>query len=201
MKSSFAAQPLITKSSQLTLDDALIKRRSVREFESTPLTRQELVHLCWSLQGITDDAGHRTTPSAGALFPLETYVATQDGLYHYQPARHQLTQTAIVDLRADLAAACWSQEFLFQSPAVFVIAAAFRKTTSKYGIFRGQRYVWIECGHAAQNLLLEATSLNLGAVPVGAFDDKAVDAVLGLGEQEHVLYLIPVGHARSCSVD
>ncbi len=179
----------------MSLEEALRARHSVREFGSTPLTERQLAQLLWAAQGVTH-AGHRTTPSAGALYPLEVYVATTAGLGHYEPEPHRLTTLAGNDLRTDLRRAAHDQPQVAEAPAVFVIAAVPGRTEGKYGS-RTPRYVAMEAGHAAQNLLLEAVSLGLGAVPMGAFDDAAVARALGLPAGQEPLYLIPVGHPRA----
>jgi len=90
----------------------------------------------------------------------------------------------------------WGQEFITQAPAVFVIVAIYERMSGKYGAARSPRYVYMEVGHAAQNLLLEAVVLGLGGVPVGAFEDGALQKALALPADHRPLYLIPVGHPR-----
>ena len=184
-------EPDVTGGGALT--DALAQRRSVREFQSTSLSLEELSQLLWAAQGITSETGQRTAPSAGATYPLEVYVATEQGFYHYHPALHQLESTSNNDLRADLAHAALSQESVEKAPAVFVLTAVLARTEERYGD-RAERYVNIEIGHAAQNLHLQAVALGLGSVPVGAFDDGAVSGVLDLPADRVPLYLIPVGY-------
>jgi SagB-type dehydrogenase family enzyme len=180
-------------SGAISLEAALAGRRSVREFGSAPLTKAQIGQLLWAAQGITDPAsGGRTAPSAGALYPLELYVATTDGFAHYLPARHALRRLSVNDPRARLAEAAGGQGAVASAPAVFVLAGVVERTRTKYGD-RAERYVQLEAGHAAQGLLLEAVALGLGAVPVGAFDDGEVREILGLGAGETPLYLIPVG--------
>jgi SagB-type dehydrogenase family enzyme len=123
-------------------------------------------------------------------------LANSAGLYHYEPGRHELQRRSSRDFRAALSRAALEQEAVREAPAVFVLAGVYSRTAQKYGNARSPRYVHMEAGHAAQNLLLEAVALKLGAVPVGAFDDEQVQKVLGLRGEEQPLYLIPVGHAR-----
>jgi len=181
---------------QMPVEQALAKRRSVREFKTTALTEQELSQLLWAAQGITSRDGLRTAPSAGALYPLEVYVATAQALYHYDPRQHVLEQRLAGDLRPALFRAALEQEAVRDAPAVFVFAAVYERTSRKYGAARSPRYVHMEVGHAAQNLLLEAVALGLGGVPVGAFDDSKVQKTLGLPPEEKPVYLVPVGHPR-----
>jgi SagB-type dehydrogenase family enzyme len=178
----------------MSLEQALVQRRSVREFNDTPLTMQELGQLLWAAQGVTHEWGYRTAPSAGALYPLEVYVATADGIFHYLPQGHKLSVSSHRDPRRALYEAALRQEPVRQAPAVFVVTAVYARTARKYGEERSPRYVHLEAGHAAQNLLLEAVALSLGAVPIGAFHDEQVQAALGLPADHEPLYLIPVGH-------
>jgi SagB-type dehydrogenase family enzyme len=181
---------------RISLEEALARRRSVREFARTPLTDWELSQLLWATQGITHPDGYRTAPSAGALYPLEIYVATASGFYHYAPRGHRLARQSDRDLREAIYRAALNQEAVLQAPAVFVITAVYERTNAKYGPARTPRYVHMEAGHAAQNLLLEAVALGLGAVPVGAFHDERIQEALSLPADHRPLYLIPVGHAR-----
>lgn len=177
----------------LSLEEALAARRSIREFTDERLTREELSQLLWAAQGLTASWGGRTAPSAGALYPLEAFLVTPEGLYHYLPDGHRIALIAADDRRAALARAALGQEAVAGAPAVLVLAGVYERAAEKYGD-RAERYVHLEAGHAAQNVLLQAVALGLGAVPIGAFDDRAVREVLGLPSDHAPLYLIPVGH-------
>jgi SagB-type dehydrogenase family enzyme len=179
-----------------SLEETLSQRRSIRAYADKPLSLQDVAQLFWAAQGVTRSWGGRTTPSAGALYPLEIYAAVAEGVYHYLPAGHRAEVALEEDIREALWTAGLSQESLLQAPAIFIITALYERTASKYGT-RAERYVKIEAGHAAQNLLLQATALNLGAVPIGAFYDEEVAAALRLTAEEVPLYLIPVGHPAS----
>jgi SagB-type dehydrogenase family enzyme len=180
---------------EMSLEEILAARRSVREFTDKELMLEEISQLLWAAQGITAAWGGRTAPSAGALYPLEVYVATVDGLYHYVPQGHK----AIVESRADLRGELWraglSQNAIREAPAVFIVTAVYARTEKKYGE-RAERYIKLEAGHAAQNLLLQAVSLGLGGVPIGAFYDDQVQSALSLPSDHEPLYLIPMGHPR-----
>lgn len=180
----------------LSLEEALARRRSVREFADTPLSLSELGQLFWAAQGVTDPAGLRTAPSAGALYPLEVYAATREGVYHYEPAGHRLMVHARSDVRRALYTAALQQSAVLNAPAVMVIAAVYARTAYKYGEERTPRYVHLETGHAAQNILLQAIALDLVAVTIGAFEDDIVKQALALPSDQEPLYLIPVGHPR-----
>jgi SagB-type dehydrogenase family enzyme len=176
-----------------SLEEVIASRRSMREFTDQALSWSYISQLLWSAQGMTDPAGLRTAPSAGALYPLEIYVALPDGAYHYLPPGHAVEPVSAGDLREDLWQAGRRQDALRQAVAIFVIAAVYERTEAKYGE-RAERYVHLEAGHAAQNMLLQAVALELGAVPIGAFYDEQVQAALGLPADQRPLYLIPVGH-------
>ena len=181
----------------MSLEEALAHRRSVREFVPGALTLDEVSRLVWAAPGATGP-GHRTAPSAGATYPLEVYLVAGDvkylsaGVYRYLPGQHRLESVSSGDIRVPLAEAAVNQKWVSQAAMVVVIAAVYERTAARYG-GRGERYVHMEAGHAAENLLLEATALGLGATPVGAFNDTEVARVLRLPAGEAPLYLIPVG--------
>lgn len=177
----------------MSLERALAERRSVRAFTGEPLTPEELSQLLWAAQGLTAGWGGRTAPSAGALYPLEVYAVTPEGAYHYLPEGHRAELVTAADLRRPLAAAALAQSAVAEAPAVLVIAAVTRRTAVKYGK-RAERYVHLEAGHVAQNVLLQAAALGLSGVPIGAFSDRGVQRALGLPADHEPLYLIPVGH-------
>lgn len=181
---------------ELSFEEVLAKRRSVRSFSEQPLTLEEIGQLLWSAQGITDPKGFRTAPSAGALYPLEVYVVTGEGIAHYIPDGHQITFQAADGAKERLFEAALNQSAVKEAPAVFVITAVYERTAQKYGEKRAPRYVQLEAGHAAQNILLQAVALGLGAVPIGAFYDEQVQEALNLPADYQPLYLIPVGHPR-----
>ena len=181
-------------SSEVSLEEALSGRRSVREYGDQPLTIAELGQLLWAAQGITGERGFRTAPSAGALYPLEIYLASAEGVFHYEPQQHRLALMSQGDARPALYQAALQQEPVLRAPTVFILTAVYARTAQKYGPERSPRYAHLEAGHAAQNLLLQATALELGAVPIGAFSDNDVGKALGLPKDRQPLYLIPVGH-------
>jgi SagB-type dehydrogenase family enzyme len=187
--------PSPAQKGKMSLEEALKKRESVRSFSSDPLTKEDLSQLLWAVQGITRNWGARTAPSAGALFPLEIYVVLKEGFFRYSPKGHNLIRIIQQDLRNTLSKAALGQNCIGEAPAVFVIAAVYERTSRKYGN-RAERYVKMEAGHAGQNLLLQAVSLGLGAVPVGAFQDEQVQQALHLPVNHEPLYLIPVGWKR-----
>jgi len=187
--------PTPGQGSEVSLEEALTRRRSIRAFTEQGLTSDEISQLLWAGQGVTDPRGFRTAPSAGALYPLEVYVATGEGVYHYLPQGHRLAILSPEDVRLGLWEAGLKQGALREAAAIIVIVAVYARTEGKYGP-RAERYVHLEAGHAAQNILLQATALGLGAVPIGAFYDEKVQEVLALPRDHEPLYLIPVGHPR-----
>lgn len=180
------------------LAETFDKRRSVRAYAERELTLEQIARLLWAAQGTNDPSGLRTAPSAGALYPLELVLVAgniaglKSAVYRYQVRRHALKLVVEGDLRQPLAKAAHGQVWLADSAAVVVVSAVYERTTRKYGK-RGERYIHIEVGHAAQNVLLQAAAFGLGAAVVGAFDDAAVVDVLRLPDFEHPLYLLPVG--------
>jgi len=184
--------------SNTSVEKALSERRSIRSYEDEPLTLRDLSQLLWAAQGITDPRGFRTAPSAGALYPLELYVAAgnvtdiPDGVYKYKPYEHELVKITEGDKRIELFRAALGQGSIREGAVVIIFSAVYERTTVKYGE-RGIRYVHIEVGHAAQNVYLQAASLNLGTVIVGAFYDDEVKKIMGMRENEEPLCLMPVG--------
>ncbi len=182
-----------------SLERALLQRRSVREYKDKPITLADLSQLLWAAQGVTEPTqGFRTAPSAGALYPLEVYAVAGNvtglgpGVYRYRPHRHELEMVRRTDVRGELSGAALEQTWIGQGAVVIVFCAIYERTTRKYGD-RGIRYVHMEVGHAAQNVCLQAVSLNLAAGVVGAFHDKQVKKILNAGESEQPLYIVPVG--------
>ena len=177
---------------ELSLEAAVARRRSVREFHPTELRPDQLSQLLWATQGVTAEDGKRASPSAGALYPLEVYVATREGLFHYEVERHALRRVAERDLRAAMRAVALDQSCVTSAPAVFAYTAVYARTCDEYGE-RGRTFVHMDAGHAAQNLLLQAEALGLAGVPVAAFDPPALADVLGAPEEEEPIYLVPIG--------
>ena len=185
--------PEPNKDSSISLEQAITKRRSRRKFVSKTLTLEQIGQLCWAAQGQETHSCYRTAPSAGATYPLELLVVIHDGLFQYLPAKHSLERLTDQDLSAELALASWGQKFIEDAPLTLVFTAQFSRTTGRYGQ-RGIRYVYMEAGHAAQNVHLQAEALGLGSVAVGAFDDTIVSKVLSLPDNLEPLYMVIVGY-------
>lgn len=179
---------------EMSLEETILKRRSVRSFAPKELSLGEISQILWATQGITDKTrGFRSAPSAGALYPLEIYLIKNDGVFHYNVEEHSLKKTSDRDVRGEIVQASWGQSFIQQAPISVIICAARGRTTSRYGS-RGNRYVDIEVGHAAENLHLQAVALGLASVPIGAFTDSEVKSILGLPRDTEPIYIIPVGY-------
>ena len=187
--------------SDISVEEAILQRRSIRDYTDEALTLSELAQLLWAAQGITDPAGLRAAPSAGATYPLEIYAVTGNvediakGIYQYRPHQNELVKVVDGEQREALAQAALDQQFIAQAPVNLVITAIYERTTHRYGE-RGIRYVYMEAGHAAQNVYLQAVALKLGTVVVGAFYDDQVSEILKLADNEVPLYIIPVGKIK-----
>ena len=183
---------------EISVEEALRARRSVREYRNELITADDISQLLWAAQGITGPRGERTAPSAGALYPLEVYVLMgrvvnfPSGIYKYKPQGHELVMIAEGDIRAELSDAALHQPWIKESAAVIVFSAVYARTEKKYGK-RASRYVPMEVGHSAQNVYLQAVSLRLGTVFVGAFDDLKVKKLMHMESGEQPLGLMPVG--------
>lgn len=192
------ALPEANQDGRVALERTLAARRSIRDFLPGAMTPAELAQLLWAGQGITAPSGLRSAPSAGALYPLELHVALgaveflPAGVFRYDPSRHSLEPLGAGDRRPQLARAAGSQTWIRDAAAVIAVAAVARHTASKYGE-RGRRYVYLEAGHIAQNICLQAAALSLGATPVGAFEDHEIKLLLGLASEAEPIYLLPVG--------
>ncbi len=188
--------------SNVSIEETLLKRRSIRSYKSETLAIAEISQLLWSAQGVTNRKGFRTAPSAGALYPLEVYIAAGNvtdldaGIYKYYPHRHEIVNTVKGDKRSELCRAGLGQSSIKNAPAVMVFCAVFERVTGRYGK-RGIQYVHMEVGHAIQNVCLQAISLGLGSVIIGAFNDYDVKEVMNFELDEHPLLILPVGKLKN----
>ena len=177
-------------------------RRSVRNFAAQPLKKEDLSRLLWASQGITGIQGgfeFRAAPSAGALYPIETYCvihAVEDistGIYHYTVREHQLSQLALGDFRISTAKAALDQNIASTCSVLFIWTAVFPRSKWKYKQ-RAFRYVYLDAGHIAENLALAAVALELGSCQIAALYDDEANALLGIdGEEESVIYMTALG--------
>lgn len=185
-------------SSQTSLEEAISRRTSLRSFSPAHLTLEEVSQLLWASQGVTE-RGRRTTPSAGATYPLEIFLVCGDnisklkpGFYHYHPDSHSLTMVLERDIRYEVSKVSLGQSFILQAPALIIICAIYERTSRYYGS-RAERYVHMEVGHAGQNIYLQAVALGLGTVAVGAFHDEELRKIMNLESNLRPLYIMPVG--------
>jgi len=191
--------------SSMSLDDAIKSRKSVREFTGEPLGKDQLAYLLWASTGIQrKERGYkfRTAPSAGALYPIETYLVVnnvadlQQGVYHYSIQNHALDQLQLGTFRRTIADAALGQVMCYEAAVVFVWTAVFQRSKWKYKQ-RAYRYVYLDAGHIGENLALAAVSLGLGTCQVGALFDDQVNSIIGVdGTEESVVYMTIVGHPR-----
>ncbi|MEO0130265.1 MAG: SagB/ThcOx family dehydrogenase [candidate division WOR-3 bacterium] len=185
--------------SEVSVEEALLKRRSVRSYKKSPLTLEEVSQLLWAAYGITAEWGGKTCPSAGATYPLAIYLVVgkvkdlKPGVYQYLPEEHSIKLVSEKDVRKELTEAAWQQEYISNAPINIIIAANYERTTSHYGE-RGIRYVYMEVGHCGQNIHLQCETMGLGTVVIGAFNDKEVKKILKI--KEEVLYIMPVGRKK-----
>jgi SagB-type dehydrogenase family enzyme len=194
--------PVSQTEQKMSLDQTLKKRKSIRRYSNEPLTLQQLSYLLWASTGLQrTESGYefRTAPSAGALYPIETYTIANNvtglskGLYHYDIKNHQLEQLQLADFGKKLSAAALGQDFCEAAPIVFLWTAIFQRSKFKYHQ-RAYRYIYLDAGHIAENLALAAVSLDLGSCQIGAFLDEPINQILDLdGIEESILYLSAVG--------
>jgi SagB-type dehydrogenase family enzyme len=178
------------------------ERKSIRNFSNQPISKTYLSCLLWAAQGITRISSgfeFRSAPSAGALYPVETYIVIHSvesipsGVYHYSIRSHELEQIKKGDFRKEITHAALDQDMANTACVVFVWTAVFERSKWKYKQ-RAYRYVYLDAGHIAQNLALAATALNLGSCQIAALYDDEANDLLGVdGTDESVLYMSVVG--------
>ncbi|MCD6373809.1 MAG: SagB/ThcOx family dehydrogenase, partial [Thermococcus sp.] len=181
---------------EMSVEEAIAKRRSIREYRDGPLSLEELSQLLWAAQGITSRDGKRAAPSAGPTYPFEVFIVVgkvdglEPGIYHYDPSTHSITLVKEGDFRDELQKAALDQPWVGNAAVDIVLVAFYERTTRVYGE-RGYRYVHMEAGHIGQNIYLQATALGLGTVAIGAFHDEEVAKIIGT--EGAPLYIFPVG--------
>lgn len=191
----------------ISVEKALSERRSVRSFTNESVTLEEVSQLCWAAQGVTDEKGHRTSPSAMASYPLEIYVLAGNvtdlpsGVYHYSPQGHNLTTISEGDRISYLfgGAAGGKEDWRKSAPVVFIVTGVFERINKIPGE-DFSRFVQVEAGTASENLLLEVVSLGLGATYTAGFDENKTKEVLALSSNETPIAVLPVGHKATAFV-
>ncbi len=186
-----------------TIDKVLRNRRSVRNYTPESISLQELSYLLWASTGISKvqgGHGYRTAPSAGALYPIETYIMVNNvkgvnrGIYHYNIQDHDLELVNAGDHRRAMSEAGLGQNMIGKCQVTFIWSAIFQRSIWKYRQ-RAYRYVYLDAGHIAGNLCLAAVGIGLDSCQIAAIFDDEANALLGLdGEEESVIYMSVVGH-------
>ena len=192
----------------ISVEQALVNRRSHRNFTDEAISAEQLSQVLWAAYGITipipDNpnlrGGLRTAPSAGALYPFEIYILVgkvtdiETGLYQYISQEHKIVKVTDKDLRESLSVAAFGQVQIKEAPISLLYAAIYSRMTGKYGDRGRDRFVCIDLGHSAQNVYLQAEALNLGTCAIGGFNDEEVVKLMQLPEEEVPLFIMPVGH-------
>ena len=185
--------------------EVLLTRRSVRAYNRDPLSMENLSQLLWATQGITASIGEyklRTSPSAGALYPIETYLLInkvddlEPGLYHYDVETQRLDVLKLGDYSREARAGALDQQMVLHAAVVFIWSAIFQRSKWKY-LQRAYRYIFLDAAHIAQNLALATEGLGLGSCQIGALYDDYLNELLGLDTaEESVIYMSSVGRPR-----
>ncbi|HHT18215.1 MAG: SagB/ThcOx family dehydrogenase [Euryarchaeota archaeon] len=196
--------PQVEIASNMSVDQAIQNRRSVRRFSATPLSLKDVSQLLWAAQGITDfERNFRTTPSAGGVFPMEIYLVVgnngvqelEAGIYHYNPFNHTLEMIVRGDMRYNLSQAAHKQKWVNDAPINLIITGNYLKMQNKYSDKNlCTRFVDMEAGHIGQNIYLEAASRGLVTVAIGSFYDDQMISLFKLPANETPLYIYPVGN-------
>jgi len=185
---------------KVSVEEAIRNRRTVRSFMKKALSLEMLSQLLWAGYGITDGY-RRSVPSAGALYPMDIYVAIgincvntlKEGVYTYVPEEHSISIILDRDIRLETAKASLFQMWMAEAPVLFIITAEYRRITIKYGD-RGIRYAIMEAGHIAQNIFLQAEAMSLGVGIVGAFHDDRILRMTGISKNHYPLLIMPIGY-------
>ena len=195
--------PSEAQQTKMHLSEILHERKSVREFSSKPLSLTDLAFLLWSstgVQRVENGYEFRTVPSAGALYPTETYIAVNNvealecGIYHYNIKNHLLEEVKTGSFGEELAHAALNQKMCINASVVFIWTAIFQRSKWKYSQ-RAYRYIYLDTGHVAENLALAAVSVNIGSCEIGAFFDDEINSLVGVdGKEESTILLCAVGH-------
>jgi len=184
-----------------SVEEAIKARRTVRHFKAKALNLEQISQILWAAYGVTANDLYKSVPSAGALYPLDIWVAAgkngveglEAGVYQYIPKAHRLTQVKAGEVRDDIARASLYQSWMAAAPVIFIITGEYERCTRKYGE-KGIPYTYIEAGHAGQNVFLQAGALGLGAGIVGAFHNDVIRQVLGISRNYDPILIMPVGY-------
>ncbi len=196
IRQNYVILPKPRYKSGVSVEEAILHRRSRRLYKQKPITLGQLSQVLWAAQGITGQIGDyklRAAPSAGALYPIEIYIVLPKGVYHYLPSEHGLEKVKDGNLLPALAKAGLDQRWIKEASCDIVITAVYERTMAKYGQ-RGPKYAIMEAGAVAENIYLQGESLGLGTVSTGAFMDERVQEVLGIPEDRRPLFIMPLGY-------
>ena len=188
--------------SNFSLEEALQKRRSRRNYSGEPISLEQLSQLLWSAYGITKEPFYKTVPSAGACYPMTIYVSVvkvkglKSGFYQYIPKEHQLELISTDNFTDQIYTCGYNQGCLRNQAITILMSADFDKITTRYGK-RAYRYTYMEAGHISQNIYLQTESLDLATVAVGAYDEETLNKILPIPNKEDIIYLMPVGKKRT----
>jgi len=197
--------------SNISIEEVLNERRSVRHYEDSPLSVEDISQLLWAAYGVTKSyespaflrGGLKTAPSAGALYPLELYLIAwnndqlKNGIYKYISEVHSLKLVMSGDKRDELSTAAWDQTWLKDAAGAIVYSAVFSRTSDKYGTRGEERYVCMDLGHSAQNVYLQGVALGIGTCAIGAFNDNKLKELINMPEDETPLYIMPIGKMKT----
>ncbi len=186
-----------------TLDEVIKRRESVRSYAPRSLTLEQLSYLCWATTGKQRTKGghqYRTIPSAGALYPIETYLIVNrvdgvaSGIYHYSVKDHQLDELQVGDFGVDTTQAALGQKMCAAAPVTFIWTAIFERCKWKYEQ-RAYRYIYLDAGHVGHSLALAAVALEMGSCQIAALYDNEINELIGVdGNDESVVYMSVVGY-------
>jgi SagB-type dehydrogenase family enzyme len=191
--------PLAQMPDAMHVGEALAARRSHSVFSERPLSRELIAQLCWAAQGMTNKRKKlRTTPSARSLFPLTLLLAHRDGIDEYLAGSHSLKRIGDQDTRVQLQRVAGNQSAVGAAPLCMAIAINTRRMELEFGPW-AERLCLLEAGAAAENVLIEATSIGLVGIPIGAFEPQQAGEVLGLAQRVRPVLLLPVGHPTPAS--
>ncbi|HEQ78786.1 MAG TPA: SagB/ThcOx family dehydrogenase [Euryarchaeota archaeon] len=192
---------------EISLKDAIARRKSWRTFLQDPVSIEELSFLLWATQGVRDSSNmkriFRTVPSAGNRHAFETYLAVFDveavpkGLYRYLPLDHALAEVQhLPDLKEKVSKGCLGQDFVKKSAVTFIWTTVPYRMEWRYGEV-SHKVIALDAGHVCQNLYLACEAIKCGTCAIGAYDQELMDSLLNVdGEEEFVIYIAPVGRVR-----
>lgn len=192
--------------SQFSVEQALKNVRPRRSYSDDAVSLENVSQLLWAAQGVNVEWGDRTAPSSKSTYPLSLYLIAnnitnlENGLYLYIPGDRQIVHTLDPITSGNYQTALFNnlnQNSMKNPAGVFVITGNMNKMAEAYGGVAHDREVYMEAGHAAQNIYLQAESLKLGSVALGSFDEGIIRNIINTPEEETIIYLIPFGQIKN----